>query len=94
MVPCPDLAGGILIKALAAQVERSPKGPDRHYQDLAFLLSLVTHPALVGEQLGHRNRQHLGRVRKDMGDTHPVWGLSSRADTGRAMAALDLICRV
>jgi len=94
MVPCPDLAGGILIKARAAQHERSPKGPDRHYQDLAFLLSLVTDPALVGEQLGRRNRQYLRRVREAMDDIHPVWGVLSRADAGRAQAALDLLCRV
>jgi len=93
-VPCPDLAGGIVIKARATHNERSPKGPDRHYQDLAFLLSLVTDPALVGEQLGHRNRQHLRRVREDMEDTRPVWGVLSRADAGRARAALDLLCRV
>jgi hypothetical protein len=93
-VPCPDLAGGILIKARAAQNERSPEGPERHYQDLAFLLSLVIDPVLVGDQLGHRNRQHLRGARDDLGDTHPVWGLLSRADAGRARAALDLICRV
>jgi len=93
MVPCPDLAGGILIKARDAQHERSPGGPERHYQDLAFLLSLVTDPALVGEQLGHRKRQHLMRVREAVGDIHPVWGVLSRADAGRAQAALDLLCR-
>ena len=92
-VPSPDLAGGILIKARAAQNERSPKGPERHYQDLAFLLTLVTDPVLVRGQLGHRNRQHLRRILEDMGDAHPVWGLLSRADTSRARAALDLICR-
>jgi hypothetical protein len=93
-VPCPDLAGGILIKTRAAQDERSPKGPERHYQDLAFLLTLVTDPTLVRGQLGHRNRQHLRRIREEMGDTHPGWGLLSRADASRATAALDLICRV
>jgi hypothetical protein len=93
VVPCPDLAGGILIKARAAQSERSPKGPERHYQDLAFLLALVKDPVLMGGQLGHRNRQHLRTVREDMGESHPVWGLLSRADASRARAALDLICR-
>jgi hypothetical protein len=93
-VPCPDLAGGILIKTRAAQDERSLKGPERHYQDLAFLLTLVTDPSLVRGELGHRNRQHLRRARDNMGDTHSVWGLLSRADASRAIAALDLICRV
>ncbi len=93
-VPCPDLAGGILVKTRAAQSERSSKGPERHCQDLAFLLTLVTDPALVRDQLGRRHRQHLRGTRDDMGPTHPAWGLLSRADAARAMAALDLICRV
>jgi hypothetical protein len=92
-VPCPDLAGGILIKTRAAQNERSPKGPERHYQDFAFLLTLVTDPVLVRGQLGHRNRQHLRRTREEMGDNHPRWGLLAPADASRARAALDLICR-
>ena len=36
LVPLPDLAGAILIKARAAVIDRR-RGPDRHYRDLAFL---------------------------------------------------------
>ncbi len=50
-VPRPDLAGAILIKAVAATRDTG-RGPERHLRDMAFLLSLVDDPIAMRQELG------------------------------------------
>lgn len=60
-VPRPDLAGAILIKAVAATRE-TRRGPERHLKDLAFLLSLVEDPIAMRDDLGASNCARIRRV--------------------------------
>lgn len=84
-IPRPDLAGALVIKAAAALVDSGTRGRDRHLVDLVFLLSLVSDPVAVREQLGPNNIKRLGRVSGIKSpDAWPWLELSSSAaDDGR-----------
>lgn len=92
-LPRPDLAGAIVIKALAAQVDRG-RGPDRHLGDLAFLLSLVDDPFVLGDQLGAANRKRVrGVVALADGDS-PAWRDLDPAVQSIAKGAFTLVTGV
>lgn len=90
-VPCPDLSGAILIKAVAAARDRR-RGPERHLVDLAFLLSLVDDVDEVRRSLGARNRRRVGAVQVLHDRDHEAWGLladpARRADAQIAFTAI------
>ena len=89
-VPRPDLAGAILIKAVAAKRDRK-RGPERHVRDLAFLLSLVDDPLGVRDLLGSRKCRQVSAVAQLGNREHEAWRLiedpQARAD-GQATFAL------
>lgn len=58
VVPRPNLAGAILIKARAVDVDDVPRA---QLADLAFLLSLIKDPAGMREELSNRERGWLRR---------------------------------
>lgn len=73
-IPLPDLAGAILIKAVAATHDRK-RGPERHLRDLAFLLSLVVDPFQIRDTLAPRNCRRVTAV-DPLGDPdHEAWML-------------------
>ena len=87
----PDLAGAILIKAVAAARD-TRRGPERHLRDLAFLLSLVADPIAVREELGAANRARVRSVEELRDPRHEAWGLlGDDAMAADAHAALRLI---
>ncbi len=73
-VPRPDLAGVILIKAVAATRDTG-RGPERHLRDLAFLLSLVDDPIAMRQELGAANRTRIRRVAGIADPHHEAWTL-------------------
>ena len=89
-VPRPNLAGAILIKAVAVKRDRK-RGPERHLRDLAFLLSLVDDPIQVRDELGARKRRQVKAVVQLEDREHEAWRLiddpQARAD-GQATFAL------
>jgi len=90
MVPRPSLLGAIVSKAVSVEVDDLPEA---QRLDLALLLSLVTDPIALTNQLTKKDRQRL-RSRAEMADTdHQAWkGLpDNAADRGRA--ALRLLTR-
>ncbi|MDX6646802.1 MAG: hypothetical protein QOK40_2529 [Miltoncostaeaceae bacterium] len=92
-VPRPDLAGALVIKAMAAQKDRK-RGPERHLRDLAFLLSLVQDPFNMREELGRRNCRRIGGASALQDPLHEAWfSLPQPADRRDAQAALALIGR-
>lgn len=70
----PDVAGAILIKAVAATYD-TRRGPERHLRDLAFLLSLVADPIGLRDDLGSANRARVRAVKALHDPDHPAWGL-------------------
>lgn len=70
----PDLAGAILIKAVAATRD-TRRGPERHLRDLAFLVSLVADPIAMNEELGGANRARVRAVKTLQDPQHPAWRL-------------------
>lgn len=89
-IPRPDLAGAILIKAVAARRDRK-RGPERHLRDLAFLLSLVDDPMLIRDLLGSRKCKQVDLVAQLHDPDHEAWrlidNLQARAE-GQATLAL------
>ena len=89
-VPRPDLAGAVLIKAVAVKRDRK-RGPERHLRDLAFLLSLVEDPLALRSALGSRKRRQIGAVSQLADPEHEAWRLiddpQARAE-GQATLAL------
>jgi hypothetical protein len=55
-IPRPSLTGAILVKAAALSLSGDP---DRHYQDLAFLLTLVEDPLTARSELTQSERRRL-----------------------------------
>lgn len=86
----PDLAGALLIKAVAAKRDRK-WGPERHLRDLAFLLSLVDDPLTIRNLLGTNNCRRVKAVSELNDPDHEAWRLvhdpQARAE-GQATLAL------
>ena len=83
----PNLVGAILIKLAAQQVAGDT---ERHFQDLAFLLSLVpdpmaARPTLTGPE---RRKLHAGELADR---THPAWNWLTNDHASAGHAALRLL---
>ncbi len=90
-VPRPDLAGAILIKAVAATRD-TRRGPERHLNDLAFLLSLVEDPIAMREDLGASNCARIRRVTGVQDRGSEAWTLlGDDAAAAEGHAALRII---
>ena len=89
-LPRPDLAGAIVIKALAAQADRR-RGPERHLGDLAFLLSLVDDPFVLADELGDANRRRVRGVVALSDGGVPAWRDLDPAVQPIAKAAFTLV---
>lgn len=70
-LPRPDLLGAMIGKAAATSLPE----PDRHYRDLALLLSLVEDPFTLADELKPKDRQRLRTAGKRLNDEHPAWAL-------------------
>ena len=90
MVPRPDLAGALVMKALAAQADRT-RGPERHLSDLAFLFSLVADPYALGDELGAANRKRVRGAVALAEDDDPAWGTLDPAVRSNAKAAFTIL---
>ena len=92
-IPRPDLAGAILIKAVAATRD-TRRGPERHLNDLAFLLSLVADPIAMRDDLGATNCARIRRVTGIHGAHSEAWTLlGDDATAADGYAALRIITR-
>lgn len=89
-IPCPDLAGALVVKSRAALVDRR-LGPDRHLRDLGFLYSLVSDPIAVRDTLGPRNQARLRAVEALRDETHIAWVTLGRSRSENALAAYTIV---
>ena len=89
-IPRPDLAGAIVLKAVAARADRK-RGPERHLGDLAFLLSLVADPYALRDELGARNCRRVGAVASLTEDDHAAWRALDASVRSNAKAAFTLV---
>jgi hypothetical protein len=71
-IPCPDLAGALVIKSEAARADRT-RGPERHLSDLAVLFSLVSDPFSLREALGPRNARRIAAEHALDDPDHEAW---------------------
>ena len=78
----PSLLGSIIAKASALSIKTAP--PDRHYRDLAFLLTLVTDPLALKDQLTASDKKQLRLAQALHDPTHSAW-----RDLGDEEARLD-----
>jgi hypothetical protein len=90
MIPCPDLAGALVIKASAAIADHT-LGPERHLSDLAVLFSLAPDPFSLLEQLGPHNAGRIAAARALDNDEHEAWLLLPRRQRLEAITARSLI---
>lgn len=86
-LPRPDLLGAIIGKAAATSL---PK-PDRHYRDLALLLSLVEDPFTLADELKPKDRQRLRTAGARLDDEHPAWALVPNDIRPNGQAALTIL---
>ncbi len=89
VVPRPDIAGAIVIKARAAVLDRR-RGPDRHHRDLAFLCSLIAQPLELRRELGEKNCERIASVEPLLDPAHAAW-LALPGEGRDAHAAFELI---
>lgn len=89
-IPRPDLAGAILIKAVAATTD-TRRGHERHLGDLAFLLTLVDDPVTMREELGTANCVRLRRVGAIADERHDAWVVLGDEEAAEGRAALQII---
>lgn len=73
VVLLPDLAGALVIKAVAAVRDHGRRGPARHLSDLAFMLSLVEDAIKLRETLGPRNCRRIRDVTALHSSEHEAW---------------------
>jgi hypothetical protein len=87
LVPRPTLLGAVIIKAHAVSVDDVP---ENQREDLSFLLSLISNPRRLSEELTRSDRKAL-RAREEMLDPqHPCWLVVDDAETGiRALNVLS-----
>ena len=90
MVPRPDLAGALLVKARAARVDKK-RGSERHLQDLAVLFSAVPDPFEVASTLGARNCARVAAVSELSDPTHAAWLNIENARRQDAQAAHAIV---
>jgi hypothetical protein len=88
MIPCPDLAGALVIKAAAASSDHG-LGPERHLSDLAVLFSLVADPFRLREELGPRNIRRIAAVQAL--DDDEAWRLLPQPQRLEGITARTLI---
>ncbi|WP_226651363.1 hypothetical protein [Streptomyces hydrogenans] len=67
----PNLLGAIVGKAAALTIPTAPK--DKHYRDLAFLLSLPGDPIAMRDELEKGDRRKLAVARALHDPTHAAW---------------------
>ncbi|MEV6954552.1 hypothetical protein [Streptomyces sp. NPDC051183] len=77
----PSLLGAIVAKAAAVSIKTAP--PDRHYRDLAFLLSLPGNPLELKSQLDKGDRKKLALAAALHDPYHAAWH-QLRDDDARA----------
>jgi hypothetical protein len=77
----PSLLGAIVAKSAALSIKLTP--PDRHYRDLAFLLSLPMNPLELRDQLEKSDRKKLALAEALHDLQHPAWR-ALREDTAMA----------
>jgi hypothetical protein len=92
-VPRPDLAGAVLIKAMAARSDKR-RGPERHLRDLAFLLSLVPDPFVLADELGAANRKRVRDVTPLADAVNEAWAVLAPPARSDAMAAYTVVTGV
>ncbi|WP_159401265.1 hypothetical protein [Streptomyces sp. NRRL B-24484] len=87
----PSLLGSIVAKSAALSIKTVP--PDRHYRDLAFLLSLPMNPMELRDQLERSDRKKLALAAALHNPQHPGWrelrDAAARADGQSAYAFLS-----
>lgn len=87
----PSLLGAIVAKAAAVNIKTAP--PDRHYRDLAFLLSLPMNPMEMRGQLEKSDRKKLAFAKALHDPEHAAWRQlddgAARADGQAAYAFLS-----
>jgi hypothetical protein len=88
-VPVPSILGSLILKAAAYQVDSRDR--ERHAADAAFLVSLITDPLNLVDQLKGSDRKRLRVLNSSIGSrSHPVWA-SLGARGGDAYATWQLL---
>jgi hypothetical protein len=90
MIPCPDLAGALVVKAAAAVADHG-LGPERHLSDLAVLFSLVLDPYSLRSELGAGNAHRIAAADALDNDEHEAWLLLPPTRRLEAITARALI---
>ncbi|MCL2612354.1 MAG: hypothetical protein FWD95_03880 [Nocardioidaceae bacterium] len=86
-LPRPTLLAAIVGKAAATGLA----DPERHYRDLALLLSLVEDPFVLADQLTRKDRQRLRMARRLADDTHPAWALVPAAIRANGQVSYQIL---
>lgn len=91
LLPCPDLAGAIIMKGRVVAAVADPEGHAKHQRDICRLLGLVPDPIAMRDCLTSRERAWLSQL-ADLADvSHPAWSRIPGAEDG--VAALEILSK-
>jgi len=91
LVRRPNLLGALVAKAAAAREIRVRQNPERDWQDAALLLSLITDPLTVAEQLTVKDRKRLAGLSPLLDRGHLGWATLTAEDHRLGAAALSFL---
>lgn len=91
VLPCPSLAGAIVMKGRVAASVAHRDGRAKHQRDLCRLLALVADPFATRDELSPRERAWLGQLAELRDPAHRAW--SRIAGAGDGAAALEILGR-
>jgi hypothetical protein len=86
-IPRPDILGAMLVKLEATSL---PGDPARHYQDLAYLLTILSRPMRVRPALTSKERSKLRAYQLNKRD-HQAWRLLTDDEANQGHAARQLL---
>jgi hypothetical protein len=73
-VPCPDLLGGLVLKAAAVSEIKTRVGDtNRDWQDAALMLAAIRDPIAVAAELRKKDRQRLRKLEPLLDREHAGW---------------------
>jgi hypothetical protein len=87
----PNVLGALVAKAAAATEIRIRQNPERDWQDAALLLTFISDPLAVTEELTAKDRKRLGGLRPMLERDHIGWATLTTEDYRLGAAALSFL---
>lgn len=91
-VPCPDMLGGLVLKAAAiSEITTRIGDPMRDWQDSALLLAAIPDPIALADEVCAKDRKRLRKLEPLLAPDHSGWLGLSEAARRAGTAALEFL---